>query len=274
MATNKTTEGNKSPSIKLIGIHGKIQHGKDYAANILFDYFATEASFDPSPRPSVALEVTDSNEGGSTRPVVGYVRIDKFGNYVKHFISRLLNINYEDMMSQVSKNKIYEYIAPNYTNAINYLLDEMKMSKICYVSVSKAITKFNNYFLTKERLSLGEILQYIGTDCMRYIVSDTIWIDCLMNNWVMMGKPLTIIPDCRFHNEIQAIKSNSGIYFKVERLDTVNISTTRNQNHPSETSLDNFHMDVIHNTMDDNFKTRIISYVENHIQLCCQSLSK
>ena len=262
------TEANKAP-IKLIGIHGKIQHGKDYAANILFDYFLTETSHtslesvaDP-PRPCPAIEYT-----------VKGVRIDKFGNYVKHFISRLLNINYEDMMTQLSKNKVYEYIAPNYTNAINYLLDEMKMSKICYVSVSKAITKFNNYFLTKERLSLGEILQYIGTDCMRYIVSDTIWIDCLMNNWVMMGKPLTIIPDCRFHNEILAIKNNSGIYFKVERLDTVNISTTRNQNHPSETSLDNFHMDVIHNTMDDNFKTRIISYVENHIPLCYQSISK
>lgn len=75
-----------------------------------------------------------------------------------------------------------------------------------------------------------EFLQYFGTDVMRKI-KDTVWVDRTLNSIQSEKSELAIIPDVRFPNEVEAIQSAGGIVIRLNR-------DTFNDNHPCERALD------------------------------------
>ena len=80
-------------------------------------------------------------------------------------------------------------------------------------------------------LTAREFLQYFGTDVCRALKSD-VWVSACMRRVKESRTELAIISDCRFPNEIKAVREAGG---KVIRF-------TRNpheDNHPSETALEN-----------------------------------
>ena len=82
-----------------------------------------------------------------------------------------------------------------------------------------------------EPMTNREFLQILGTEIGRNIDKD-IWVKSLFREY---NKDLDwIIPDVRFVNEAEAIKSRGGILIKVER------DTGYTDNHASEHALDNY----------------------------------
>tara|TARA_R110000824_G_scaffold316446_4_gene503669 strand:- start:255 stop:1037 length:783 start_codon:yes stop_codon:yes gene_type:complete len=80
-------------------------------------------------------------------------------------------------------------------------------------------------------MTAREVMQYVGTDFFRKIYPN-VWADSTIRRIKGEGTAFAIITDCRFPNEVDAIKNEGG---KVIRL-------TRNgnadDNHPSEAALD------------------------------------
>lgn len=83
------------------------------------------------------------------------------------------------------------------------------------------------------------LLQRLGTDCGRNLISDTIWIDATLDH---VGAQDIVVADCRFPNEARAIQKRGGIVVRIEKpgIGPVN-------EHPSETALDNWEFDRIIN---------------------------
>lgn len=92
------------------------------------------------------------------------------------------------------------------------------------------------------------LLQYVGTDVVRNQRPDY-WVDFVIdviklfpNEW-----DTVIIPDCRFPNEIEALK-NAGYqvtHVRIHRPNFDNGLTNEQKNHPSETALKAYPCDIL-----------------------------
>ena len=72
-----------------------------------------------------------------------------------------------------------------------------------------------------ERLNMPQltprwVLQYMGTDVFRNNFHNDIWVASVENK-LRQSKDNIVITDCRFSNEVSAIKSAGGITMRVER---------------------------------------------------------
>lgn len=83
---------------------------------------------------------------------------------------------------------------------------------------------------------IRELLQRLGTECGRQIISDTVWIDAALNG--VDGD--ICVTDCRFPNEAQAIVDRGGIIVRVNRP-----GVGPANDHPSETALDDWPWDYV-----------------------------
>lgn len=87
---------------------------------------------------------------------------------------------------------------------------------------------------------IRQLLQRLGTECGRELISDTIWIDAALGKSEFDNVCIT---DCRFPNEAQAIKDRGGIVVRIERP-----GVGPANDHPSEHALADWTFDhVIHN---------------------------
>lgn len=87
-----------------------------------------------------------------------------------------------------------------------------------------------------------QILQYVGTDVIRK-QNPTLWVDfvAMMLKYFHENWEYVIIPDCRFPNEVTTMVENGfeTIHLRVVRNNFESPLTGEQQNHPSETALDN-----------------------------------
>ena len=77
-----------------------------------------------------------------------------------------------------------------------------------------------------------ELLQKFGTE-VGSSISPNVWVDALFSNY-SLEDDFWIITDVRFPSEADAIREHGGILIRVNR------NTGYIDNHPSETSLDNY----------------------------------
>jgi hypothetical protein len=84
---------------------------------------------------------------------------------------------------------------------------------------------------------IRELLQRMGTEAGREVLGENVWVDAALNT--AKGSNL-VITDCRFPNEARAIKDRGGEMWRVERE-----GVGPANNHPSETSLDEWLFDDI-----------------------------
>lgn len=81
-----------------------------------------------------------------------------------------------------------------------------------------------------KKLTAREVMQFVGTDIFRKM-KNNIWADATIAK-IKKEKPnLAIIADCRFPNEVDAIKNAGGIVIKLTR-------NPFDSDHASETALD------------------------------------
>lgn len=101
-----------------------------------------------------------------------------------------------------------------------------------------------------------EFLQFLGTECVRDLLGEDVWVNALMNdyddsqNW--------IVTDVRFPNEADAIRT-FGHIIRIDRGKAVNV-------HPSETALRHYIFDdIVDNTSDlEDLRTEV-TYMLKHL---------
>lgn len=96
-----------------------------------------------------------------------------------------------------------------------------------------------------KQLTAREVMQFLGTDIFRKM-KNNVWTDAILSRIKTEQPKIAIIADCRFPNEVLAVKNAGGIVIKL-------MLNKHNSDHSSETALDpenfnyrNFDI-VIHN---------------------------
>ena len=83
------------------------------------------------------------------------------------------------------------------------------------------------------------LLQRMGTEAMRNNIRDDVWIQALRRRITASGAERIVIPDVRFVNEAEAVKSWGGYVLKVTRPGFEAPGITQAQaKHSSETEMD------------------------------------
>lgn len=87
------------------------------------------------------------------------------------------------------------------------------------------------------------LLQRLGTESGRQTLWDSIWIDAAFAGLAEDAK--VVVTDCRFPNEAQAVRERGGSLWRVNRAGVGPAVGKDGTIHPSETSLDTHHFDVV-----------------------------
>ena len=82
----------------------------------------------------------------------------------------------------------------------------------------------------KQRLSAREVMQFVGTDIFRKM-KPNVWAEATVAKIKIENHDYAVIADCRFPNEVEAIKNAGGTVIKLTR-------NPHNSDHISETALD------------------------------------
>lgn len=87
-----------------------------------------------------------------------------------------------------------------------------------------------NCYLDNKQLTAREVMQFVGTNIFR-AMQKNVWADATIHKIHDEQPPLAIIADCRFPNEVEAVRNAGGIVIKLNR-------NPYNSDHDSETALD------------------------------------
>jgi len=60
-------------------------------------------------------------------------------------------------------------------------------------------------------------MQRLGTEACRNNIGNSIWVASLVKRWQDAGQPNTVVADCRFPNEIEAIRDLGGKILRIKR---------------------------------------------------------
>lgn len=97
-----------------------------------------------------------------------------------------------------------------------------------------------NTYVEAYGMTIGEMLQKIGTNALRDNFHKNVWINALAIE-IQKNPGNYIITDCRFKNEAQAIKDMGGILVRIERpVNPIAENSGRDLKHPSEVDLDDY----------------------------------
>ena len=115
-------------------------------------------------------------------------------------------------------------------------------------------------------MTYRDLLQKLGTEAMRNGLHENVWVNALFADYHFNIEedeqmPNWLITDCRFPNELEAVKTHKGITIKVIRDSGNTIGTT----HASETALDDYtEWDYIvdNNGSLEDLKTQVLSILE------------
>lgn len=149
------------------------------------------------------------------------VAITSFSDSLKKMCIEILGLEHEGVYgSDESKNKYTHIRWESFPKEIR-----LKYSN-CYESDHLATPAPRCGLMTNR-----EVLQIVGTEIFRSIDTE-VWVKSLFRrDWSMYD--IVIIGDCRFLNEKNAVKNSGGIVIRINR------NNKTNDNHASETALDN-----------------------------------
>lgn len=183
----------------LIGISGKAQSGKDTIGKIIqylqWKYSSPKYLYEGDTiellKQNSMMFVPKGTRGFVSIPLESGWEIKKFADKVKEITSLLTGIP----VSELEKEEVKKSNLPE---------------------------EWNTYDFEIKSMSVREMLQKIGTDCMRKNLHPNTWVNALFADYksVKMDQYYPsnwIITDVRFPNEAHAIKEKGGILIRVNR---------------------------------------------------------
>jgi hypothetical protein len=222
METTPTHDADMPP---LIGICGGIGHGKD----------------------SLGVEICK---------MLPEYQIRKFATPVRHAASIITDIPADKMQSDSEKKaalpeRKYEAIdfIDRVAAAIRAVTRRGPASGTILAVAERLIGAGWGAFLrdgggSLPPLSVGRLLQVLGTDCFRALVGENVWVDATLAPWRAAGCPPAVITDVRFPNESAAIREAKGVIVRVIRKNA-KCDDGRSAAHASETALDGEDPDAV-----------------------------
>jgi hypothetical protein len=87
---------------------------------------------------------------------------------------------------------------------------------------------------------IRRLIQTLGTDCGRNLIGENVWVDSTFKYY--LPEDQWVIADVRFPNELNAIRERGGLVIRITKPDVGPLN-----NHPSETSLDEYDLPVLVN---------------------------
>lgn len=164
----------------------------------------------------------------------GKYKITSFAYPLKRTLSALLNIPIERFNDRDFKENYYIFFP---TLEINNVLPK-GAEIISDNKFSKLVTNKDFSFIQTTWITIRQLLQVFGTECMRGIFGDRLWILSTIKD----ERPI-IISDLRFKVELEAIKNKGGKIIYIHR------NGCKPGNHASEKEiqemLENFQYDTI-----------------------------
>lgn len=149
----------------------------------------------------------------SASAIKDYLSNSKFNNDIECTI-----LHWADTLKDfLVSTKIITQNQANGTDAEKNSLTKVKWEKFP-LEVTDPFDKTNDIYLTAR-----QVMQIYGTDIMRNMFCDSIWIDSLLYKIEEMSKkikdkiPLFIIPDTRFKIELETIKDFNGYRLYITR---------------------------------------------------------
>lgn len=139
------------------------------------------------------------------------------------FVQKLANA----VLTPFNSAKIYNFADPLKQDICINILGLTKEQ--CYGTDEQKNELVNCYWDNKQ-LSAREVMQMVGTDMFR-AMQRNVWSDATIRKIVSEKPPLALVADCRFPNEVDAIKKAGGLVIKLNR-------NPYNSNHASEIALD------------------------------------
>lgn len=235
----------------LIGISGKIGHGKDCVGNVLANLYDEESLMFLQGLTDSELIQQPIGVGDS-----GGYEIKKYASKLKDIVCLLIGCTREELENHEFKDtplsddwKLHHIEAG--VGIINTYAEEV--SKKRYVTLKEAEKAINEispvnreifeFKLSEESMTPRKLLQLLGTEAGRKIIHPNIWVNSLFSDYEPHSK--WIITDVRFPNEAEAIKERGGIVIRVNRhfenvlIENDTWAVTDHQ-HPSETALDDY----------------------------------
>lgn len=119
-----------------------------------------------------------------------------------------------------------------------------KVKEVASIIIGCRVTKFESHdfkkkHLTQFNMTVRELLQKIGTECMRDNLHPDVWVLALFSEYNESEDQNWIVTDVRFRNEAQAIKDRSGIIIRLTR------NWDSPDQHPSEKEVEGIKPDFI-----------------------------
>jgi hypothetical protein len=223
----------------LIGISGKMGHGKDLLACII-QLMSHHVNLT-----DVQIKILiDAGYPKDTK-----YQLKKFADGLKHCASLLTAIPISQFEDQEFKKT---FLGPEWNYWTITVLDngKFKMQHGRYSTKEEAELNAKyleevygtfrmEYVVGMQQMTVRQLLQELGTDAVRNGLHPDSWVNALMSGYV----PATahwIITDVRFPNEFKAIQEKGGLLVRINR------PMMPDNTHPSETALDEgYEFDVI-----------------------------
>jgi len=130
-------------------------------------------------------------------------------------------------ISPFNNTKIYNFADPLKQDICINILGLTKDQ--CYGTDDQKNELVDCYWDNKQ-LTAREVMQMVGTDMFRKM-QNNVWSGATIRKIQKEQSPIAIIADCRFPNEVEAIKNAGGTVIKLTR-------NPYNSDHSSETALD------------------------------------
>jgi hypothetical protein len=188
----------------IIGLSGRKQSGKSTAGNFIYSLYISQ------------LQISEKvylSENGEI--IVSDLLGDK--NYAGVF-----NVH-NTKPSDVILNKVFDTLNKyvrvyNFADILkkNICIDILGLSyEQCYGSDDDK-NKLTTLLINNNPASAREIMQYVGTDIFRNLKSD-VWVESTIKQILKDNPEIAIITDCRFPNEVDAIKNARGKVIRLNR---------------------------------------------------------
>jgi cytidylate kinase len=209
---------------KIIAFSGKKQSGKNTSANFIYAFFLVNSGLFKdiaiSPRGTI-LATKHSDETAQEIDINKYYHnVGNIDTEIAGLISQLSSIIKLYSFADVLKRDICMNIL-GLTYEQCYGTDEEKnqLTELAYQG---------------KQLTGRDIMQLVGTDFFR-AVKPNVWPEVTLQRIVNEQTKIALITDCRFPNEVDAVKNHGG---KVVRLTRQLASTDSQEEHISEKILD------------------------------------
>lgn len=203
--------------IKLIGLSGQLQNGKDTVADLI-------------------LKLTSKYDVEISEPISDW-HTRRFAGVLKKATAMILGCDLADLEKDSFKNtplgeewRVYPLTYKDvYGEHRKLFMSEDELESWIENEKPLSIDDIEDSYVLTPRL----ILQLLGTEGGREVIHPNIWINATIGN--LKPEDRAIVTDVRFPNEVEGIKKKGGIVIRVVRPSKISTST-----HPSETSLNDY----------------------------------